>query len=79
MNTHSTPVKKSNFENSELKQRKQKAQKSERQNSKRMINKMISEDQEIEQALNMHNLEEEIFYWGIDWGLDSHFEQDYNS
>lgn len=51
MNTFSHPVKKNNFEVSELKAKNKKSQKSERRESKKMIDKMISEDQEIEQSL----------------------------
>lgn len=56
MNTFSHPVKKNNFEASELKVKNKKAQKSERRESKKMIDKMISEDQEIKEEIYINNL-----------------------
>lgn len=77
MNTFSNPIKKNNFEASELKIKNKKAQKSERRGSKQMINKMIQEDQEIKEAINIQGFEEDV-YFGIDWGFDD-VEYDYNN
>ena len=77
MNTFSHPVKKNNFEVGELKVKKKKAQKSERRESKKIIDKMISEDQEIEKAMFEDlDLEEDAYYYGIDWGFSLEHEKD---
>lgn len=77
MSTFSHPVKKNNFEVSELKVKNKKAQKSERRESKKMIDKMILEDQEIENALYVDEIEKVVGYYGIDWGFDD--DNDYNN
>lgn len=78
MNTFSHPVKKNNFEVSELKVKKKKAQKSERRESKKMISKMILEDQEIEDAMYAGEVENDVFYYGLDWDFDDDYEN-YNN
>ena len=77
MNTFSHPVKKNNFEVSELKIKNKKAQKSERRESKKMIDKMILEDQEIEDAMYAEELESDRYYYGIELGFDC--DENYNN
>lgn len=70
MRTQVNPVKKTNFEENELKARKQKTNKTQRTEGKKLISKMIEEDQEIENAMFVEDLEKDNYYFGIDWAFD---------